>query len=178
MSAEQAKGDRTVYERVAIRWPNFAPRTTRSVLRLPPGSRVRNVMVRRAARIAFEAWNRSDFELVPYVDDPKIETHVMEGSAGLGFDSVYYGPEGHCRTMELWNEAWQEWSAEIDDVIDEGPDQILILARVHCVGAASGVELDEWTGVRYTFRNGRIFRVDGAFNPDRDGVLQALGASP
>lgn len=176
MGADPAKSERTIAERVVIRWPNVAVRTNRSVLRLPPGSRVRNLLLRRAARIAFESWNRGDFALVPYIDDPEIETHVMEGTgAALGFDSVYYGPEGHCRTMQLWNEAWREWSAEIDEIIDEGHDQILILARVHCVGAASGVVLDEWSGARYTFRDGRILRVDGAFHADRDGVIRALG---
>jgi hypothetical protein len=31
--------------------------------------------------------------------------------------------------------------------------------------------------VRYTFREGLILRVDGAIDPDRDRVLDALGAA-
>ena len=133
-------------------------------------------MLRRAAQIAFEAWNRGDFALVPYIDDPEVQTHVTQGSGvPVGFDSVYYGPEGHCRSMEIWNEAFPKWDAEIEEVIEEGRDRILIIARVHAEGSASGIKLDEWGAVRYTFREGRILRVDGAFDADRSRTLEALG---
>jgi hypothetical protein len=178
MTQGQVKSQRTIAERAGLRWPSVAQRTTRSVLRLPPGSRVRNAMLRRAARIAFEAWNRGDFGLVPYVDDAEVETRVAQGSdVPIGFDPVYYGPEGHCRSMEIWNEAWADWDAEIDEVIEVGRDQVLVIARVHCVGAASGITLDEWGAVRYTFREGLILRVDAAFDPDRDRALEALAAT-
>jgi ketosteroid isomerase-like protein len=163
---------RTIEERVGARWPGLVPRMNRSVLALRPGSRARRLMLKRVAAIAFNAWNRGDFALVPYVDDPEVETHVTQGSElPIGLDSVYYGPEGHCRAMEVWNEAWGEWDAEIHDVIEEGRDRILVVGRIHAVGAASGVELDEWGAVRYTFRDGRIVRVDGIFHSDRDRVL-------
>jgi hypothetical protein len=42
------------------------------------------------------------------------------------------------------------------------------------VGAASGIKLGEWSVVRYTFREGRILRVDGALDPDRAKALAAL----
>lgn len=70
----------------------------------------------------------------------------------VGLDAVYHGPEGHCRAMEVWNEAWSMWDAEIDEVFEEGRDQVLIIARVYGEGAASGIRLDEWSAVRYTFR--------------------------
>ena len=130
-------------------------------------------MLRRMAGIAYSSWNRGDFELVPYVDDPEVETHITQGSGPpIGLDSVYYGPEGHCRAMELWNEAWDTWDAEIEEVIEEGRDRFLVVGRVHAVGSASGIELDEWGAVRYTFRDGRIVRIDGMFGPDRDQVLE------
>jgi ketosteroid isomerase-like protein len=175
MAEDQAKGQRTVVERASIRWPRMARRTARSVLRLPPGSRPRNAMLRRAAEIAFLAWNRGDFALVPNIDDPEVETHMSVGSDSVpGLDAIYYGPEGHCRAMELWNEAWQKWDAEIDEVIEEGRDRVVIVARVHAVGAASGIRLDEWGAVRYSFREGRILRVQGAFDPSRDRALELL----
>src|SRR5436190_1082268 len=78
------------------------------------------------------------------------------------------------RTMR-W--VWREWDAEVDEVIEEGRDQVLIVARVYGEGAASGIRLDEWSAVRYTFREGRILRVDGAIDPDRGRVLDALAAT-
>jgi len=132
-------------------------------------------MLRQAARAAFEAWHRGDFELVPLIDDPEVETHLTQGTETLvGLDSVYYGPEGHCRSMKVWNEAWQDWDAEIDEIVDEGHDRVLVIARIHAKGLASGVELDQWGAVRYTFRGGRILRVDAAFDTDRVRVLAAI----
>jgi ketosteroid isomerase-like protein len=136
-------------------------------------------MLQRFARAAFQAWNRGDFrESVPNIDDPGVETHVPQGARALiGLDAIYYGPEGHCRAMEDWNDAWQAWDADIQDVIDEAPNRVVIVARVHGVGAASGIDVNEWMAVRYTFREGRILRVDGAFDSTRERLFEALDAS-
>ena len=172
---EQNPAQRPLSERAWLRWPGMLPRTTQSVLRLPPGSRVRRAILRRAARAAFEAWHRGDFELVPHVDDPEVETHITQGArTPVGLDAVYYGPEGHCRSMEIWNEAWRKWEAEIEEVIEEGRDRIVVVARIAAEGSASGVKLEEWGAVRYTFCEGRILRVDAALDSDRDGALAAL----
>ena len=99
----------------------------------------------------------------------------MQGTAPpIGLDSVYYGPEGHCRSMQVWNEAWEMWDAEIDEIIELGNDRIVVVARIEAVGSASGVRLDEWGAVRFTFREGLIVRVDGAFDSDRERVVAAL----
>jgi ketosteroid isomerase-like protein len=136
---------------------------------------MRSAILRRAARIAFEAWHRADFALVPKIDDPAVETYMTHGSeVPVGMDRVYYGPKGHCRAMEAWNEAWREWTADIDQVIDEGRDQVVVVARIHGEAAASGVRLKEWVAVRYSFREGRIVRVEGALHPERDGALEAM----
>jgi hypothetical protein len=176
MADDQVKSQRTIEERIGVRWPSMARRMTGWVLRLPPGSRVRRALLQRMARIAFLSWHRGDFALVPSLDDPEVETQIMQGTrVAVGLDEVYYGPEGHCRSMEVWNEAWRVWDAEIDEVIEQGRDQVLIVARVYGEGAASGIRLDEWGAVRYTFREGLILRVDAAFDPDRGRALDALG---
>jgi ketosteroid isomerase-like protein len=174
---DRIKSRRTIEERVWVHWPSMARRTMRRVLRLPPGSRVRRAMLRRAARIIFLSWNRGDFALVPSIDDPEVETRLTVGSnVVMGVDPVYYGPEGHCRVMEDWNEAWQEWDAEIEEIIEEGRDQVLFIARVSGVGAASGIKVDEWSAARYTFREGRILRIEGALHSEKERALKALAA--
>ena len=175
MSQDQAKNQRAMEERAFVRCPAAARLATRSVLRLPPGSRVRSVALRRWARNAFDLWNRADFELVPVFDDPGVETRIRQGERQVpGLDAVYYGPEGHCRSMEIWNEAWGKWEADIKEVIEEGGDRIVVLAYIHAEGAASGIGMDEWAAVRYSFRDGRIIRVDAAADPDRERALAAL----
>ena len=135
-------------------------------------------MLQRFARAAFLSWNRGDYDLVPILDHPEVEAHFMvRAQMAVGTDDVYYGPDGHCRAMEEWNEAWREWDAEIDEVIEEGRDQVLIVARLYGEGAASGIRLDDWGAVRYTFREGRILRIDGAIDAERDRVVKALGAT-
>jgi ketosteroid isomerase-like protein len=135
-------------------------------------------MLERLARIAFLSWNRGDYALVPILDDSEVETHITAGARmAVGLDDRYYGPEGHCRAMEAWNEAWKTWDAEIDEIIEEGRHQVLIVARVYGEGAASGIKLEEWSVVRYTFRDGRILRVDGALDSDRAKALEAVGLS-
>jgi hypothetical protein len=175
MAREKTSAGRALIERVGRRWPSVLAPVARSALGLPQGSRARRAMLREVARVAFEVWNSGDFELVPYIDDPEVETHVTLGSGPpIGFDTVYYGPKGHCRSMEIWNEAWGKWDADIEDVLEEGRDRMVVIARFRAEGSASGVMLDEWGAVRYTFRKGRVVRVDGAFDPDRDRVLDVL----
>src|SRR3954453_18352307 len=177
MADDQIKSQRTIVERVGIRWPSVARLTMRLVLRLPLGSRVRRVMLQRAVRVVFLLWNRGDYALVPILDDPEVETRLTVGSnVVMGVDPVYYGPEGHCRVMEDWNGAGWEGDAEIDEVIEEGRDQVLFIARVSGVGAASGIKVNEWSAARYTFREGRILRVEGALHSDKERALAALDA--
>ena len=174
MTDDQIKSQRTIAQRAALRWPSMPQRTVRTVLRLPPGSRARRLVLQRVAEKAFLAWNRSDFALIPDIfDDPEVETHIARNP--IGADPVYYGPEGHCRAMEIWNDAWREWDGDIEEVIDEARNQVVVVARVYGEGAASGIRLDAWGAVRYTFREGRILRVDAAFDSDRDRALDALG---
>ena len=135
-------------------------------------------MLQRFARAAFLSWNRGDYDLVPILDHPEVEAHfTVRDQMVVGTDDVYYGPDGHCRAMQDWNEAWREWDAEIDEVIEEGRDQVLIVARLYGEGSASGITLDDWGAVRYTFREGRILRIDGAIDAERDRVVKALGAT-
>ena len=93
----------------------------------------------------------------------------------MGLDEIYHGPDGYCESMEQWSQSFRNWRAEVDEVIEEAPDRILIIARHSGEGIASGVELEQWGTVRYTVRHGRIVRVDGFFGPDREGVVEAIG---
>ena len=181
MASDTVKSGRTPDQRLATRFPPVAHAVAASVLRLPPGSRVRRALVVRTARTGFEAWVRGDYDVLRAAADLKVEVHleVSSGTGGfevpVGFDEIYHGPNGYCESMELWSQSFRNWRAEVDEVIEEAPDRILIIARHSGEGIASGVELEQWGAVRYKVRHGRIVRVDGFFGPDREGVVEAIG---
>jgi hypothetical protein len=89
-------------------------------------------------------------------------------------DDVYYGPDGYCRVMEEWNGAWRSWRAEIEDVVEVAPNKVLITARHIGEGLASGARLVQWGGVLYTFRRGKILRVDGYLFLNKEKLSEAV----
>ena len=167
-------GSRTVAERIAVRWPGLMHATTASVLRLPMGSRLRRTLLERAAESAYEAWNGDNFrELATAAADPDIEVHAAPGTdLPVGLDDAYYGPDGYCQAMEDWSGSWGSWRVEIERVVEVAQNKVLVTGRHIGVGRASGVEIEQWGAVLYTFRRGRIVRVDGYLFTDRESVLQ------
>jgi hypothetical protein len=168
-------GGRTVGERIAVRWPGLKHMTTASVLRLPMGSRLRRTLLERAALAAYEAWNSDNYrEVARAAADPEIEVHHAGGDLPVGLDDVYRGPDGYCQAMEDWGDSWRSWRAEIEDVVEVAPDKVLITARHIGEGLASGAKLEQWGGVLYTFRRGKILRVDGFLFSDKESVSEAV----
>jgi ketosteroid isomerase-like protein len=176
-AVEGRTGGRTVEQRIATRWPGLAQRTTASVLRLPRGSRLRHSLLERSARAGYEAWNRVDLEPARAYADPEIEVRPAQGTASpVGMDDVYYGPDGYCRAMEEWAGAWRNWRVEVEDVIEVAANKVLVTARHTGEGRSSGAELEQWGAVLYTFRRGKILRVDGYLFSDRDSVSELVSS--
>jgi hypothetical protein len=175
MSQENTLDRLTAGQRIAVRWPGLMHLTTTSVLRLPRGWRLRRSLLERAAQAAYEAWSGDKFqELAKAAADPEIEVYAAQGGLPVGMDDVYYGPDGYCRVMEEWNAAWRSWRAEIEDVVEVAPNKVLITARHIGEGLVSGVKVEQWGGVLYTFRRGKILRVDGYLFSDRDSVSELV----
>src|SRR5204863_6303243 len=170
---DAARTGRTSEQRLAARFPALAQAVRASVLRLPPGSRLRRAWVERAVRTSFDAWVRGDYEVLRAAADPEIEVHVEQASGKGGFevpvglDEIYHGPDGYCASMEAWAESFKNWRAEVEEVVEEGPDRFTIVARHSGEGITSGIQLEQWGVTRYAVRHGRIVRVDGFFGPSR-----------
>ena len=58
------QSSRTLDQRLALRFPSLFPGFARRISSLPPGSRLRQASLWRAARLALEAYNRRDLEAV------------------------------------------------------------------------------------------------------------------
>ncbi len=175
MPKGEVKRGRTMQQRLGVRWPGLAQRMTASVMRRPVGSRLRRIMLLRAARDGFDAWTRGDLDAASFLDDPALETRVEQSSEiPVGFDPVYHGAEGHCRVMEIWDEAWKSWRGGVTDVFEVGQDQILGVSQMFAEGFASGVELEAWGAGLYTFRHGKLVRLEARWDVDRDRLLEAF----
>ena len=150
--------------------------TTASVLRLPMGSRLRRTLLERAGQAAYEAWNSDNFrELATAAADPEIELHVAPGTdLPVGLDDTYYGPDGYCQAMEDWSGSWRSWGVEIEDVVEVAQNKVLVTARHIGAGWTSAVEIEQWGAVLYTFRRGKILRVDGYLFADRGSVSELV----
>src|SRR5436190_23216136 len=73
--SERASGPRTMEQRLFARVPGFYRLLADAVSRLPPGSRLRRLMLARSVGLAYAAANRRDFDLVLMGWDPGSEYH-------------------------------------------------------------------------------------------------------
>jgi ketosteroid isomerase-like protein len=82
----------------------------------------------------------------------------MSTFRGWPDDAEYYGAEGFDRFLAAWVAPWDDWSLEIEDMVDMGDDEVLVLMRQGGIpkGAQARVELQY--GTVYTLREGLITR--------------------
>lgn len=67
----------------------------------------------------------------------------------VGLNDAYYGPDGYCRAMEEWAEAWRDWRVEVEDVVEVAQDKFLVTGRHFGEGLASGAKLEQWSAAMY-----------------------------
>jgi ketosteroid isomerase-like protein len=70
--------------------------------------------------------------------------------------------------------AWDSYGMEVERLIDAG-DRVVSLFRIRAVGAGSGVSVERGDGMVWTFRDGKLARLD-YFN-DPAEALEAAGVS-
>ena len=131
------------------------------------------------------AWEPGDAEVVREVveafrehDVPRLRSLFHEESefrsviAGAG-SGVYRGLdeiEGYMRDVE---DAFEDWHSEDELYVDAGEGRVALLYRVVGRGKGSGVPVDQPIAIRWTVRDGRIWRGRGHLDPDE--ALAALG---
>jgi ketosteroid isomerase-like protein len=104
-----------------------------------------------AAR-TIDAYNRGDLAgmLALVTDDV-----VFVVSDGLPNAGTYRGPEGFTTMIEGWNEAWDEFRVEIEDLIEDG-DTVIMPVTQHGRGRGSGVEIQMQATYLMRVRDGRL----------------------
>jgi ketosteroid isomerase-like protein len=87
--------------------------------------------------------------------------------------TTYRGREGVRRRLEEWLESFDEYSYEIQRIVDCGGDQVLVKATEVGRGAMSGAEVHSTNYELLTIRDGLIVRIREFY--DEGNALEAAG---
>ena len=167
---------RTLDQRFSLRFPRLAATQARRVGRLPPSSRLRQVIVWRGTRLAAEAINRGDLDGYLLSFDPDCEWHPLPEfvEAGLAEPS-YRGAAGFRKYWSTVSEVWgSDLRLELVELIDVG-DHLVALANLHARAQASGVPLSRRYAQVITLKDGLVIRQQEY--PDHAQALAAVGLS-
>jgi ketosteroid isomerase-like protein len=163
---------RTLDERLFVRWPAAYAAVSRAAFALPPRSRLRRTLLRRAFLRGWNAWQRGDLDvlLLGYARDYHFEP-PPEWLA-VGMRSAYSGHRGLRDWAADMREAWELIDVTPLELIDAG-DVLVVLASAHLRARGSGVEFDTPVGLAYWPADGLIVRQRDFL--DWDKVLNVAG---
>jgi ketosteroid isomerase-like protein len=104
------------------------------------------------ARRGIEAYNRGDLDAIFELVTDDAEFVVPDTMANSG---RYVGREGFQAMMEQWQEAWDEFRIEIDELTEEG-DGVVVSVVQHGRGRGSGIETKMQAAHLMRFRDGLL----------------------
>jgi ketosteroid isomerase-like protein len=120
-----------------------------------------NVEVVRRAYESFQAGlERGDpgapFDLGLLADDSE---WIIETDAPIVGRRVWRGREGFLEFMRTWTEQFDDWSFQVERLVDVGDDRVVALTHQSATGRESGVPVELNVGEVWEFEEGRLVRV-------------------
>ena len=117
------------------------------------------------------AYQNGDEESLRKLIHPEGEIYGAPGIVNAG---TYHGYEGFRQWVSQWEEAWDEISYELGEIIEL--DESVLVAPVHIVGrgAGSGLEIDRTFAWLYQWEDGKMFRYQ--VHPSVEEALEAARA--
>lgn len=175
----EGRRQRTLEERLLVRFPALGRMGGLAFMRLSPRSRLRRGMLRWRMRQVYEALGRGDMEAGLIADDRDVELHTAKDEAGVPFGAdfkdVYRGHEGLTEAWKQWFAEWEEAHIENLEVIDRG-EELVVLLRHRFRGKGSGVDLEKsWAQVLTLGGDGLAIRVENFWDPAK--AFEAAGLS-
>jgi ketosteroid isomerase-like protein len=137
----RASQGRTLDERFFARFPAAYRLLADRLMRLPPRSRLRRLMLTRIAERAGAAVNRRDFDVLFLALDPGIEYHPAGDQRPPGMDEVSHGHAGYREVWQQMIDSFEDFHAEPEEVLDLG-DQLLATTQYRGHGSGSGVPVN------------------------------------
>jgi ketosteroid isomerase-like protein len=167
-----AAQSRSLDERFFLRFPAVFRRLAEWVTRLPPGSRVRRLVLTRLARRVAAAVNRRDFSVLLLAIHPEIEYRPAPEQVPPGMETVVHGHDGYVRVWRQMIDAFEDFHAEPEEILDLG-DHLLATTQYKGHGSGSGVPVT--IPVFQVFRLRRGLAVWQRDFSDRSEALEAVG---
>jgi ketosteroid isomerase-like protein len=114
-----------------------------------------------------EAWRRREWTLLALLDpEATYEDHTLPDHVG----EVFHGPAGVAKAIEDWAEPYEEITNELQRIVGSG-DCLVAIQRFRARARYTGIEFDQPIGYVYTFRDGKIVRIQA----DPEEALAAAG---
>ena len=101
--------------------------------------------------------------------DPKI---VFDAGDALPEHSVLHGYEEARRVVAEFEDAWEDYRIEPEEIVDFG-DRYILFARHTAHGRRSGAEVDHRVGLVGIFRGGSVVSLVLHWSPARVQALEA-----
>jgi ketosteroid isomerase-like protein len=168
------RGQRSLEERLRLKFPGAMARLTALIFRLPARSAVRRAVVRRSVLQGVAAANRGDYEAAFAAVGESCETTFPAALATVGVESVMRaGRSARIDVERRWRADWGEFRFVPEEVMDLGDDRVMVVGHIGAIGLGSGVALDtEWAAL-YELDGGEVVREQIFL--DREEALEAAG---
>jgi ketosteroid isomerase-like protein len=172
LPSENAAQHRTLDERLFLLLPVLYRLIADRVTRLPPGSRLRRLILTHAFRRGLAAVNRRDFDVLFLTLDPAIEYQPAADQRPPGMDAVRHGHDGYEGAWRQMIDAFEDFRAEPVEILDVG-DQLLATIQYTGHGTGSGVPVNILFFQLFRLRRGLVvWQQDFS---DRSEALEAAG---
>jgi ketosteroid isomerase-like protein len=123
------------------------------------------------ARGFAEAITRCDRESAVAVCHPEIEFSSVLGISGR----AYLGHDGVLQYLDDVESAWEDWTVEVERIVEAEDGRVVIVMTMHARGRGSGVTLAAHTAHIWTLKDGRLFRNQPYREPEQ--ALRDVGLS-
>jgi ketosteroid isomerase-like protein len=120
-------------------------------------------------RAMLKAWTESGFPAMAEFAHPDFEMRQM---AQHFLSGTYRGADA-TKSMTDFIRHFEDFGAEVEDVIDAGDDRVVVAVREHGRPRGGTVEMEQLFGVVYTLRDRKVLRMEWFDSPA--AALRAVG---
>jgi ketosteroid isomerase-like protein len=169
-----ARAHRSPEERLGLRFPRLLAFAARLVWRQPVRT-LRRAATRRSLRLAWEAFNRGDYEATFMLYGADTESVGADVWGTIGAEMRTRGRADRIAYQRTILEEWEALRFEPEETIEVGGDRLVSVGRMAGRGRASGATVDTPWAVVLAIEDGTVSRE--AIFVDRDEALEAAGLS-